>query len=281
MSRDCRHEVRVTTGGSIHLAFADLYAVATKYASGSDRWVEIQPGYMAFHFESEDAYLKFCEYVQADYQMVVSAEPTRETSTRFGECRELVRADALEAQRSLRMVVPLLSGTLREIKDDYLHSCAVFLRRALARYFALALCRLLEKPNDAGKTGATASISSLLQMTESEGILSESEVQEFVSEFEAIKTDAAQGEYDLIEALRDVRNIQLAHTLIPRNDPTDELWFHHLADFGKKVFELVVGLDAELAEATGVTLESLPKSADAFARNAAQFWRSMTNQRTR
>jgi hypothetical protein len=203
----------------------------------------------------------------------------RETSTRFGECRELVRSDALEAQRTLRMVVPLLSGALREIKDDYLHSCAVFLRRALARYFALALCRLLEKPDDAGKTGATASISSLLEMTESEGVLSESEVQEFVSEFEVIKMEAAQGEYDLIRALREVRNIQLAHTLIPRNDPTDELWFHHLADFGEEVFDLVVDIDAALAEATGVTLASLPKSADAFALNAAQFWRSLISMR--
>jgi hypothetical protein len=278
--RDDSYEVRVLSGGSIHLTFADLYPVATKYAGGTDRWVEIQPGHMGFHFVSEDAYLKFREYVQAGYQVLLSAEIKKKTSKRFEECRELVRSDALEAQRTLRLVLPLLSGSLREIKDDYLHSCAVFLRRVLARYFALALCRLLEEPNNAGKTGTTASISNLLKMAESEDLLSESEVQEFASELETIKTEGAKGEYDLFASLRDVRNIQLAHRLIPWKDPTDEHWFHHLADFGEDVFDLVVDLDSALAEATGVTLESLPKSADAFALNAEQFWRSLPSMRS-
>jgi hypothetical protein len=34
------------------------------------------------------------------------------------------------------------------------------------------------------------------------------DAQELASDFERIKAEAAQGEYDLIEALRDVRNIQ-------------------------------------------------------------------------
>src|ERR1700730_11574104 len=77
-------------------------------------------------------------------------------------------------------------------------------------------------------------------------------------------------------ALRDLRNIQVAHSLIPWNDPTDQLWAHHLLEFAEVVFDFAITLEAALAEATGVTLKDLRKNADAFEASAGQFWRALT-----
>jgi hypothetical protein len=60
MSRDYSHVARVEAN---HSDFAGLFEAATRFANGSDRWIEIQSGYMAFHFEAKDALLKFCDYV--------------------------------------------------------------------------------------------------------------------------------------------------------------------------------------------------------------------------
>jgi argininosuccinate lyase len=141
------------------------------------------------------------------------------------------------------------------------------------------ICRLLDKPNDSGKTGVTASISSLLVMAKSEGVLSEAQIQKLISDIEKIKADAAQGEYNLVQALRDLRNIQVAHSLIPWNDPTDQLWAHDLLEFAEAVFDFVVNLETALAEATGVTLKNLRQNTEAFESSAGQFWRALTSMK--
>lgn len=120
------------------------------------------------------------------------------TTDKFKACRELVHDDAFEAKLALHMVLPLLKNTLKEVKLNYVYEFGLFLRRSLTRYLALVLCRLLDKPNESGKTGITASISSLLAMAKSESVLSDAQIQNFTSDFERIKTDATQGEYDLI-----------------------------------------------------------------------------------
>jgi hypothetical protein len=62
MSRDYKHVAKVKA----HMAdFAALFEAATKFAKGSDRWVEVQPRYMAFRFELRDAYLQFCNTLRA------------------------------------------------------------------------------------------------------------------------------------------------------------------------------------------------------------------------
>jgi len=58
--RDCKYVAQVRADLS---EFAALYKAATEYANGSDRFVEIQPGYMAFHFEAYSAHSKFRLYV--------------------------------------------------------------------------------------------------------------------------------------------------------------------------------------------------------------------------
>jgi hypothetical protein len=200
------------------------------------------------------------------------------TSTDFRTCRERVHDDALEAQIALHMVSPLLGNTLNELKLE-LHESGKFLRRALVRYLALVLCRLLDKPNDNGKTGITVSISSLLKMARSEPVLSEGQIEKFTSDLEKIKTDGAQGEYNLVQALRDLRNIHVAHSLIPWQDPTDQLWAHHLLEFAEAIFDLVVNLETALAEATGVTLKDLRENAEAFESSSGQFWRALTSMK--
>ncbi len=199
------------------------------------------------------------------------------TSENFDACRERVHDDAFETRLALHMTLPLLKNTLKELKLDYLYNSGVFLRRALTRYLALVLCRLLDRPNDSGRTGITASISSLLAMTKAEDVLAEHRVQKFTADFEKIKADAAQGEYSLVQALRDLRNIQVAHSLIPWEDPTDQLWAHDLIEFAEAVFDFVVNLEAALSEATGVTLKDLRKNSESFEASAAQFWQVLTS----
>jgi hypothetical protein len=152
----------------------------------------------------------------------------------------------------------------------------VFFRRAITRYLALISCRLLEKPNERGKKGVTASIASLLDMAETEALLTQEKIGNFRSEFEKIKADAADGEYDLVKSLHDLRTIQVAHSLIPWKEPTDQVWAHHLIDFVDAIFRFVVALEADLAQATGTVLEDLELNAEAFRGAAGQFWRAQT-----
>jgi hypothetical protein len=196
----------------------------------------------------------------------------RTTSEKFDRLRALVHDDAFEARIALSMCSPLLESALREMRVEHLHASALFMRRALVRYLALALCRLLEAPNETGRTGITASIPSLLATAKDEGVLSEREVDSYRADFERMKKAAADGEYDLVRALRDLRNIQVAHTLIPWKDPTDDLWAHHLAGFATELFGLVVRLERDFTETTGITLPDLASSAGTFEANASRFW---------
>ncbi|WP_377829296.1 hypothetical protein ACFKHW_04265 [Bradyrhizobium lupini] len=177
------------------------------------------------------------------------------------------------------MVEPLL-GKMTQIKANYIYQTSLFLRRSIVRYLVLALYRLLDKPNEKGKTGVTASIESLLEMARSEDVLSGQQVDQFTRDFEKIKTDGVQGEYNFVQAIRDLRNIQVAHSLIPHADPTDQLWAHHLSDFADEIFRLMVELEGALTEATGVALNSLRTNADRFRDNADALWQVLVTEKT-
>jgi hypothetical protein len=166
------------------------------------------------------------------------------------------------------MAIPLLNAPgLDKVRDHY--ASGVFLRRALTRYIALVLCRLLERP-EKGQTGETASIASLLDI---ERILEQDRVQKFISDFDKVKAQAADKEYDMLRAFRDLRTIQLAHRLIPWKEPEKDIWARHLIAFTGAIFNFVMKLDTALAEATGVTLEDLPKNAAEFEDTAGRFGR--------
>ena len=117
MPRDCKYVARVKADQS---AFAALFEAADKCANSSDRWAEIQPGYMAFHFEAQAAHLKFCVYVaNRNIQLIANddqhdkdlgkaaVQVIKATSENFRACRELVHDDAFEAWIALHMVPPL------------------------------------------------------------------------------------------------------------------------------------------------------------------------------
>jgi hypothetical protein len=135
----------------------------------------------------------------------------------------------------------------------------------------------LDKPNEKGRTGITASISSLLEMAGSDGILNGDQVEKFTTDLERIKVSAAEGHYDLVQALRDLRNIQLAHKLIPWEDPAEQVWAHDFMGFTNELFELVIGIEAALSEATDKLLPGLQMSADAFQESSDQFWQRLFN----
>jgi hypothetical protein len=114
-------------------------------------------------------------------------------------------------------------------------------------------------------------------MAKSDGILSKAQIQNLISDFEQIKADAGQGQYDLVKELYELRTTQVAHRLIPWEDPTDQLSGHDVVGFADAIFGFVVRLEAVLAEATGITLNDLRANADAFEASADQFWRALTS----
>src|SRR5690349_7151568 len=61
MSRDCKFVARVDSDIS---EFQLLFEAATEFSQGFDRWVEIRPGYMSFHFEGQEAHSRFVEFYQ-------------------------------------------------------------------------------------------------------------------------------------------------------------------------------------------------------------------------
>jgi hypothetical protein len=107
------------------------------------------------------------------------------TSDRFRICRRLVRDDAFEAQIAVHMAMPLLNAPGLDKLGDH-DASGVLLRRALTRYIALVLCRLLERP-EKGQIGETASIASLLDTANSERVLEQDRVQKFISDFDKVK----------------------------------------------------------------------------------------------
>ena len=173
----------------------------------------------------------------------------------------------------MHIVTPLLGKAMKELKPDY-YSCGIFLRRALMRYLGIALYRLLDTPQR-GRTGETASISSLLEMAKSDRVLDNDQIRRFTSDFDKIKAEAAQGEYDIVKKLRELRNIQLAHSLIPWQDPEGDVWGHHLVDLAEAIFNLVMKVDTAIAEATGITLANSRKSAHEFETSASRFWQAL------
>jgi hypothetical protein len=56
------------------------------------------------------------------------------------------------------------------------------------------------------------------------------------------------------QAIRDLRNTQVAHSLIPWEEPADHVWSTHLLDFAERIFDFVVKIETHLAEPTGVSL---------------------------
>jgi hypothetical protein len=99
MSRDYKHVARVKAGMA---DFAALFEAATKFAKGTDRWVEVQPGSMTFHFEVRGAYLEFCKYVAgANLQMVRAdgshhADPAKRAPKQLPNAKQSVLAPQIE-----------------------------------------------------------------------------------------------------------------------------------------------------------------------------------------
>jgi hypothetical protein len=135
---------------------------------------------------------------------------------------------------------------------------------------------LLEPPNDSGKSGITASIAGLLKMVADESLLGADALEILNRDFAQLKSSAANSEYNLIQSLRDFRNVQLAHSLIPWREPTNQVWAHDLIDFVDAIFHFAIQLETALADATGISLAELSTNAKAFEASAGQFWRAQT-----
>jgi hypothetical protein len=198
----------------------------------------------------------------------------KSTSSRFQECRKLVHEDAFEAKLAAETAIPLISGLLSEMGEH--RAVGIFLRRVLMRYLSLLLSRLLDESRN-GKTGITASIPSLLEMTREETILSQTQLQHFDSAFEKIKANAGHQGSDLPKALRDLRNIHLAHKLIPWNNTINDVSGQHLTEFAEDIFDFVVRLDKALAEATSITLADSRRGSADFQRNVDRFYQTLRN----
>jgi hypothetical protein len=114
-------------------------------------------------------------------------------------------------------------------------------------------------------------------MTREETILSQTQLQHFDSAFEKIKANAGQQGSDLPKELRDLRNIHLAHKLIPWNNTINDVSGQHLTEFAEDIFDFVVRLDKALAEATSITLADSRRGSADFQRNVDRFYQTLRN----
>ena len=111
-------------------------------------------------------------------------------------------------------------------------------------------------------------------MAHNEHILSDIQIQRFVSDFDKIKTHAAQG-YDLMSALRGLRNIHLAHKLIPWENPSNDVLGHDLIEFAEATFKFVTNLNQAIATATSISLSDARKAANDFQCNVDTFFEAL------
>jgi hypothetical protein len=105
--RFCKYVARVMADQS---EFAALFKAATEYANGSDRWVEIQAGYMAFYFEAYNAYSTFCLYVAGCNLQLITSEDQHEIA--LGQATE-------EAKKAATKPKPCFSDNIRKLFKDW------------------------------------------------------------------------------------------------------------------------------------------------------------------
>jgi hypothetical protein len=191
-------------------------------------------------------------------------------TSNFDACRKRVHDDAFEAMLTTHMVTPLLND-LASFPNEDVYKIALFLRRSLTRSLALLLWKMLDKPNERGRTGVTASIGALLEMAGRDQLLNENQLRELTDRFEQIKV-RAQASGSLIEALTDLRTIHVAHSLVPHEDPANQVWARELVDFALELFSFVVTIEEALSQATGTVLPDLVENAAAFRSNADRLW---------
>lgn len=69
--RDCKYVARVKAGSE---RLQPLLEAAKGFANCTDCWVDVQPGFMAFHFERHDAHVKFCLLVAKQKLQLLTPE---------------------------------------------------------------------------------------------------------------------------------------------------------------------------------------------------------------
>jgi hypothetical protein len=78
-----------------------------------------------------------------------------------------------------------------------------------------------------------------------------------------------------VTALRELRNIYLAHKLIPWSNPTNDVLGHHLIEFAEAIFDFVMTLDKALAEETKISLADSRRAAEAFQSDVERFYEAL------
>jgi Protein of unknown function (DUF2971) len=90
--RDCKYFAHVEAGQS---EFSALFELADTCANGADRWAEVQPRYMGFHFEAPVAHLQFCsEVARRKLKLIASDNPVEMSLTSYSHASDQRMTDA-------------------------------------------------------------------------------------------------------------------------------------------------------------------------------------------
>jgi hypothetical protein len=122
--RSCRFVAQISCDIS---EFSNLFESATALAKGSDRWAEIQPGYINFHFENEDAYLRFIDLAddrgQPAAQMQFASRKYRLIILGAGFSKPAGFPLAADLWKEIRGIAEKFPSTHRasKFKDDLAH----------------------------------------------------------------------------------------------------------------------------------------------------------------
>lgn len=193
----------------------------------------------------------------------------------FSEYRERVSEDAIELAAVIEIAEPLTQNTMESLKPGDHWEVAIILRRVLPRSSILTALRLIEN-TPPGRSGTTAGILALANSAVSEKALTEKQRDEIITALDRLLT-AMEADGLRLEDLRLFRNAYLAHTLIPHNKLSNDIWAHLVFKHFRYIVSLVANIE-KMLDANGVKPKSTFMHEIAnWGEKSASFWSCAEN----
>jgi hypothetical protein len=184
---------------------------------------------------------------------------------KFEHHRSRVKDDAFELIVAVKIVEPLLSGDLET-------GVPTFLRRILSRYAILGITRLMA-PIGTGKTGTTASLRSLLQLSGEANKLSADFIGSIKARIAKLETEFEREGFTLKD-LTHLRHTQIAHTLIAHQN-ANQVWMHAVIEAAEKLFEISTEIESALVGAGCPPLIDNSAAPELWRVKSSEFWSEM------
>jgi hypothetical protein len=183
--------------------------------------------------------------------------------------RQHVIEDAGDLISLLGLLDPIVTLSRLKEGDDIAHAGRL-LRKLLSRDLILIVCRLHEPAGQAGATGITASVDSLLEFAA--GDIGAEKSAELKAKRKIIIADPeAQG--TKFKDLRVFRTAEIAHSLHRTSrDSDNSLYYSSIAKFARQTYDLILEIEQSLVLSGSTAFTDLPYLAEAWQRRGIAIW---------